>query len=121
MIPTHCYRITCYGCAGCRTCRCANCQHMRALVEPPADHLTTGFVPVVPATHLDAPVSDVVWDCLAGDLDGETEAADFDVEGDAHDLAAQSFLKRATKANPGTTYRLAGPHSDGGYSVARVA
>ena len=58
---------------------------MRALVEPPADHLTTGFVPVVPATHLDAPVSDVVWDCLAGDLDGETEAEDFDVEGDATD------------------------------------
>ena len=73
MIPTHCYRITCYGCAGCRACRCANCLHMRALVEPPADQLTTG---VVPATHLDAPVSDVVWDCLAGDLDGETGAHD---------------------------------------------
>jgi hypothetical protein len=39
----------------------------------------------------------------------------------ATERAAQSFLKRATKANPGTTYRLAGPHSDGGYSVARVA
>jgi len=57
---------------------------MRALVEPPADHLTTG---VVPATHLDAPVSDVVWDCLAG----ETEATDFDVVGDVHELATLDY------------------------------
>ena len=91
MIPTHCHRIPCYGCAGCLACRCANCLHMRALVEPPADHLTTGYVPVVPATHLDAPVSDVVWDCLAGDLDGETEAEDLDLEGDAHDLATRDY------------------------------
>ena len=91
MQPTHCHRITCYGCAGCRACTCRNCLHMRALVEPPTDHLTTGFVPVVPATHLDAPVSDVVWDCLAGDSGDETPAEDFDLEGDAHDLATRDY------------------------------
>lgn len=64
---------------------------MRSLVEPPADHLTTGYVPVVPATHLDAPVSDVVWDCLAGDSGDETAAEDFDREGDAHDLATLDY------------------------------
>ena len=61
---------------------------MRTLVAPPADHLTTG---VVPATHLDAPVSDVVWDCLAGDLDGETAATDLDVVGDVHELALADY------------------------------
>ena len=58
---------------------------------PPADHLTAGYAPVVPATHLDAPVSDVVWDCLAGDLDGETAATDLDVVGDVHELATLDY------------------------------
>jgi len=61
---------------------------MRTLVEPPATHLTTG---VVPATHLDTPVSDVVWDCVAGDSGGETPAEDFDVEGDVHELATLDY------------------------------
>ena len=39
----------------------------------------------------------------------------------ATERAAKAYASRATKANPGTTYRVAGPHSDGGYSVARVA
>ena len=52
---------------------------MRSLVEPPADHLTTG---VVPATHLDAPVSDVVWDCLAGDVH-ELATLDYDEPSEA--------------------------------------
>jgi len=60
VIPTHCHRITCYGCDGCRACTCRNCVHMRALVEPPATHLTTG---VVPATHLDAPAFDAPHTC----------------------------------------------------------
>ncbi len=39
----------------------------------------------------------------------------------ATERAAKAYVTRATKANPGSTYRLAGPHSDGGYSVARGA
>ena len=45
----------------------------------------------MPATHLDTPVSDVVWDCVAGDSGGETPAEDFDVEGDVHELATLDY------------------------------
>lgn len=32
---------------------------------------------------------------------------------------ARAFVAAATTSNPGATYRMRGPHSDGGYTVAR--